>query len=53
MKFVVCHTITIALHTLGSKGEIVVENTESGLNVFGDLFPILILLEHHLKDSSS
>lgn len=40
MKFVICHTITIALHTLGSKGEIVIENTESGFNVFGDLFSI-------------
>lgn len=40
MKFVICHTITVILPTLGSKGEIVVKNTESGFNVFGDLFPV-------------
>lgn len=44
MKFVICHTITTALHTLGGKGETEVENTELGFNIFGDL---------ETKDSSS
>lgn len=46
MQPVICHTIIIAVRTLGSKEEIVVKNTESGFHVFGDLFPIQ-------KDSSS
>lgn len=35
---VICHTIAIIVHTAGRKKEIVVENTVSGLNVFGTLF---------------
>lgn len=51
MNYVIRYTITIVLHTLGSKGEIVVKSLNQGLMFLGTFSPYkgLILLEHHLR----